>query len=98
MLSCDVSTCSDPVNYPTITCYLIISNDNNFKNKRENGASVTGNSGLLIFDGKGHMVSILHSGMLKDGSNHVTYATPTWWVIEQLKLKDPHTNFNHATF
>ena len=34
MLSCDVSTCIDHVNYPTITCHLIISNDNNFKNKR----------------------------------------------------------------
>ena len=41
MLSCDVSTCGDHVNYPTITCYLIISNDNDFKNKCENGASVT---------------------------------------------------------
>ena len=34
MLSCDVSTCSDHVNYPTIMCYLIISNDNDFRNKR----------------------------------------------------------------
>ena len=33
MLSCDVGTCSDHVNSPTITCYLIISNDNDFKNK-----------------------------------------------------------------
>ena len=29
------------MNYPTITCHLIISNDNDFKNKRENGASMT---------------------------------------------------------
>ena len=36
-------------------------------------------AGELIFDGEGHMVGILHSGMLKDGSNHVTYATPAWW-------------------
>ena len=31
MLSCDISTCIDHVNYPTITCYLILSNDNDFK-------------------------------------------------------------------
>ena len=37
-LSC---TCNDHVNYPTITCYFIISIDNDFKNKRENRASVT---------------------------------------------------------
>ena len=35
MLSCDVSTCIDHVNYPTITCDLITSNDNDFKNKRK---------------------------------------------------------------
>ena len=51
MLSCDVSTCGDHVNYPTITCYLIISNDNNFKNKRENGVSVTwrGTGGSIMY-------------------------------------------------
>ena len=41
MLSCDVDTCIDHVRYPTVTCHLIISNDNDFKIKRENGASVT---------------------------------------------------------
>ena len=35
MLSCDEGTCSDHVNSPTITCHLNISNDNDFKNKRE---------------------------------------------------------------
>ena len=34
MLSCDISTWSDHVNYPTITCHLITSNDNDFKNER----------------------------------------------------------------
>ena len=41
MLSYDVGTCSDHVNYPMVTCDLIISNDNDFKNKREDGVSVT---------------------------------------------------------
>ena len=38
--------CIDHVNCPTITCYFIISNDSDFKNKRENGASVTETKGI----------------------------------------------------
>ncbi|KAH9063587.1 hypothetical protein EDB87DRAFT_1777302 [Lactarius vividus] len=44
------------------------------------------------------MVGILHSGMPKGGTNHVTYATPVWWAIEQLKPKYPHTDFNRTAF
>ena len=43
MLSCDIDTCMDHVISPTVTCYLIISHDNDFKNKCENWASVTPN-------------------------------------------------------
>ena len=57
-----------------------------------------GDSGSLIFDGEGHMVGILHSGMLNGKSNHVTFATPAWWAIEQLKLKYPHADFNRIAF
>ncbi|KAG9074875.1 hypothetical protein FRC06_010411, partial [Ceratobasidium sp. 370] len=60
--------------------------------------SAKGDSGSLIFNGEGQMVGILHSGMPKGGSNHVTYATHTWWAIEQLKLKYPHADFNRITF
>ncbi|KAI5992341.1 hypothetical protein F5J12DRAFT_907396 [Pisolithus orientalis] len=56
------------------------------------------NSGSLIFDGEGHMAGILHSGMGKDGSNHVTYTTPAWWAVEQLKHQCPHADFNRKTF
>ncbi len=42
------------------------------------------------------MVGILHSGMPK--SNHVTYAIPAWWAIDQLKLKYPHADFNRTAF
>jgi len=57
-----------------------------------------GDSGSLVFDGQGRMVGILHSGMPKSGSSHVTYATPAWWAIEQLKVKYPHADFNRTTF
>ena len=66
--------------------------------KQSGPFAASGDSGSLIFDGEGHMVGILHSGMLKDGSNHVTYATPAWWAIEQLMVKYPHADFNGIAF
>ncbi|KAI0048404.1 hypothetical protein FA95DRAFT_1582210 [Auriscalpium vulgare] len=56
--------------------------------------SARGDSGSLIFDGEGHMVGILHSGMGK----HITFATPAWWAIEQLKVRYPHADFNRTAF
>ena len=66
--------------------------------KQSGPFSAKGDSGSLIFDGEGHMVGILHSGMPKGGSSHITYATPAWWVIEQLKVKYPHADFNSTAF
>ncbi|KAH9179857.1 hypothetical protein EDB89DRAFT_1900916 [Lactarius sanguifluus] len=66
--------------------------------KQSGPFSANGDSGSLIFDGEGHMVGILHSGMPKGGSNHVTYVTPAWWAIEQLKLEYPHADFNRIAF
>jgi hypothetical protein len=60
--------------------------------------SAKGDSGSLIFNGEGHMVGILHSGMPKGGSNHVTYATPAWWAIEQLKPKYLYADCNRIAF
>ena len=59
--------------------------------------SAKGDSGSLIFDGFGRMVGLLHSGKLKSSgltNTHVTYATPAWWVISQIKKKYPHADFN----
>lgn len=62
--------------------------------------SDTGDSGSLVFDGKGRMVGILHSGMRKGGGGgvHVMYATPAWWAIEQLKLEYPYADFERTVF
>ncbi|KZV67002.1 hypothetical protein PENSPDRAFT_636316 [Peniophora sp. CONT] len=60
--------------------------------------SEKGDSGSLIVDGQGRMVGILHSGMPREGSNHVTFATPAWWAIEQLKKQYPHADFNRTAF
>ncbi|CAE6509005.1 unnamed protein product [Rhizoctonia solani] len=60
--------------------------------------SAKGDSGSLIFTGDGRMLAILHSGMPKGCYSHVTYGTPAWWVVEQLKLHYPHADFNRTTF
>ncbi|KAJ7512953.1 hypothetical protein B0H11DRAFT_2182256 [Mycena galericulata] len=66
--------------------------------KQSGPFSAKGDSGSLIFDGKGRMVGVLHSGIVKGGNSHVTYATPAWWIIEQLKLQYPHADFNRDKF
>ena len=66
--------------------------------KQSGEFSAPGDSGSLIFDGSGKMVGILHSGMPKSESSHVTYATPAWWVIEQLRIQYPHADFNREKF
>ncbi|KAI0287829.1 hypothetical protein BC826DRAFT_1188789 [Russula brevipes] len=62
-------------------------------NKQSGDFSAEGDSGSLIFDGMGNMVGILHSGMPKGRSSHVTYATPAWWVVQKIKAKYPHADF-----
>ena len=42
--------------------------------------SAKGDSGSLIFDSLGKMVGILHSGMPRGTSSHVTSATPAWYT------------------
>ncbi|KAH9976275.1 hypothetical protein BGW80DRAFT_1292367 [Lactifluus volemus] len=53
--------------------------------KQSGSFSAKGDSGSLIFDGNGR-------------SNHVTYATPAWWIIERIKLHYPHADFNRESF
>jgi hypothetical protein len=62
-------------------------------NKQSGDFSAKGDSGSLIVDGMGNMVGILHSGMPKGASSHVTYATPAWWIIEQIRVKYPNADF-----
>lgn len=59
--------------------------------------SAKGDSGSLIFDGLGRMVGILHS-RLSRGTGHVTFATPAWWIIEKLKVRYPHADFDRQSF
>ena len=69
-------------------------------NRKAGVFSAKGDSGSLIFDGLGRMVGLLHSGMSRGGSTsaHVTYATPAWWLIDRIKAKYPHADFNRTTW
>ncbi|TFK88991.1 hypothetical protein K466DRAFT_612128 [Polyporus arcularius HHB13444] len=55
--------------------------------KTSGSFSGKGDSGSLIFTGDGRMLAVLHSGMPRGLSNHVTYGTPAWWVVDMLKLR-----------
>lgn len=55
--------------------------------------SAKGDSGAPIWNVKGEIVGFLHSGMPKGLSNHVTYATPAWWFLEQILKQYPNAIF-----
>jgi hypothetical protein len=60
--------------------------------------SAKGDSGSLVWhtrDGKAYIVGQIHSGENKGGStrNHVTYCTPGWYLLAQIKLQFPHASF-----
>ena len=65
---------------------------------RSDPFSMKGDSGSLVFDGQGRMLGIIHSGMPKGDSNYVTFATPAGFVIEQIKKRYPHADFDRTTF
>ncbi|KAF8600150.1 hypothetical protein BDV93DRAFT_608826 [Ceratobasidium sp. AG-I] len=66
--------------------------------KTSGSFSAKGDSGSIIFTGDGRMLAILHSGMMKGLSSHVTFGTPAWWAIEQLRARYPHADFNRTSF
>ncbi|KAF9555861.1 hypothetical protein CPC08DRAFT_737257 [Agrocybe pediades] len=55
--------------------------------------SAKGDSGSLIFNGHGDGLAVLHSGMPRGEDNHVSYATPLWWVLEQVLERYPYAEF-----
>ncbi|KAI0032626.1 hypothetical protein K488DRAFT_49453 [Vararia minispora EC-137] len=66
--------------------------------KRSGNFSASGDSGSLIFNAEGKMVAILHSGMPRGLSSHVTFATPAHFIIEQIKLRYPKADFARLEF
>ena len=65
--------------------------------------SAKGDSGSLVWhtkDSKAYIVGQLHSGGNKGGStsNHVTYCTPGWYLLSQIKKQYKYANFYPTTW
>ncbi|KAH9039337.1 hypothetical protein EDB85DRAFT_288805 [Lactarius pseudohatsudake] len=71
--------------------------------KNAEAFSAKGDSGSLVWytkDGKAYIVGQLHSGENKGGwtSNHITYCTPGWYLLAQIKKHYPHADFYRITW
>ncbi|KAF8267671.1 hypothetical protein EI94DRAFT_1683645 [Lactarius quietus] len=74
--------------------------------KNSDAFSAKGDSGSLVWhwhmkeDGKASIVGQLHSGSNKGGStsNHVTYCTPGWYLLLQIKKEFKHADFYRTTW
>ncbi|CAE6459959.1 unnamed protein product [Rhizoctonia solani] len=62
--------------------------------------STWGDSGALIWTSDGRMLAVLHSGMPRGfyDKTHVTFGTPAWWVVEQLKAQYPNADFDRTSY
>jgi hypothetical protein len=65
--------------------------------------SAKGDSGSVVWhtkNGKARIVGQLHSGHNKGGltSNHVTYCTPGWYLLDQIKGKFKYADFYCAAW
>jgi len=65
--------------------------------------SAKGDSGTLVWHmmtGKARIVGQIHSGQNRGGStsNHVTYCTPGWYLLGQIKKKFEYADFYRTTW
>ncbi|KAF8311422.1 uncharacterized protein EI90DRAFT_3148020 [Cantharellus anzutake] len=67
-------------------------------NREHGNFSDHGDSGACIFDAKGKMVAILHSGMPRGTSSHVTFGTPAHYVVDLVRERYPHADFDRLKF
>ena len=75
----------------------------NSRLKKAEVFSVKGDSGSLVGrakEGEGYIVGQPHSGENKAGStsNHVTYCTPGWYLLEQIRRRFPNADFYHTVW
>ncbi|KAL4244947.1 Jacalin-type lectin domain-containing protein [Abortiporus biennis] len=75
----------------------------NSGNKSVEVFSAKGDSGSLVWhinDGMARIVGQIHSGDNKGGStsNHVTYCTPGWYLLAEIKKKYKHADFYRTTW
>ncbi|KAG9079634.1 hypothetical protein FRC06_007612 [Ceratobasidium sp. 370] len=67
-------------------------------NQRHGNFSAKGDSGAVIFNAQGKLVAMLHSGMPRGMSNHVTFGTPAYYVLELIREHYPHADFSCMKF
>lgn len=67
-------------------------------NSRHGNFSARGDSGAAIFNIEGKLVAILHSGMPRGMSNHVTFGTPAYYVVELIREQYPCADFSRMEF
>ena len=71
--------------------------------KTSDAFSAKGDSGSLVWhmkNGEAFIVGQLHSGSNKGGStsNHVTYCTPGWYLLLQIKKEFKYADFYRTTW
>lgn len=66
----------------------------NFGDSKHGDFSAKGDSGAVIFNAEGKMVALLHSGMPRGTSNHVTFATHGHYVYEVIREHYPDADFS----
>ncbi|PFH47767.1 hypothetical protein AMATHDRAFT_151334 [Amanita thiersii Skay4041] len=93
----------DPVAFNEVGIESVELGIYNSGNKTVEVFSAKGDSGSLVWhmtNGKAHIVGQLHSGCNKGGStsNHVTYCTPGWYLLDQIKKRFKYADFYRTTW
>ncbi|KDR74022.1 hypothetical protein GALMADRAFT_71541 [Galerina marginata CBS 339.88] len=70
----------------------------NFGGRKHGNFSAKGDSGAAIFNAEGKLVALLHSGMPRGRSNHVTFGTPGHYVYEVIMEQYPDANFSRLKY
>ncbi|TRM56273.1 hypothetical protein BD626DRAFT_466674 [Schizophyllum amplum] len=67
-------------------------------NMKQGDFSGPGDSGAAIFNARGALMAILHSGMPRGAHSHVTFGTPGHYVVELIKERYPNADFECLQF
>ncbi|EIM92559.1 uncharacterized protein STEHIDRAFT_47682 [Stereum hirsutum FP-91666 SS1] len=70
----------------------------NWGGNKHGNFSAKGDSGSAIFNAEGKLVAVLHSGMPRGMSNHVTFGTPGHYVMELILEQYPDADFSRLKF
>ncbi|EJT96658.1 hypothetical protein DACRYDRAFT_85650 [Dacryopinax primogenitus] len=70
----------------------------NWGSNKHSNFSAKGDSGSAIFNAEGKLVALLHSGMPRGTSNHVTFGTPGHYVMELVLQYYPDADFSRLKF